>query len=84
MTHRLDLLNKASRSRLWESGTKTMENLVAEIRKLRREVKELNKRNEKLTDDFAVIVRERDIYKLKWEDALRTQTIFDMFQGKKN
>ena len=61
-----------------------MENLVAEIRKLRREVKELNKRNEKLTDDFAVIVRERDIYKLKWEDALRTQTIFDMFQGKKN
>jgi cell division protein FtsB len=84
VTHRLDLLNKASRSRLWESGTKTMENLVAEIRKLRREVKELNKRNEKLTDDFAVIVKERDIYKLKWEDALRTQTIFDMFQGKKN
>ena len=57
---------------------------VAEIRRLRREVKDLNRRNEKLTDDFAVIVRERDIYKLKWEDALRTQTIFDMFQGKKN
>jgi hypothetical protein len=57
---------------------------VKTVRLLRKENKRLIVANEKLTDDFAVIVRERDIYKLKWEDSLRTQTIFDMFQGKKN
>jgi hypothetical protein len=66
-----------------------MENAwIAKIREIRRihreELKALEKRNEGLRNDFAVIVKERDIYKLKWEDALRTQTIFDMFQGKKN